>query len=171
MTAAGGDLSPAKVGVDGACVEVDGVALFDVVRDLAVADVEFTREQVEELEANMLMRLGFSPGLGGEELGEVGVELAVWHEVAEAFEEVAGVFDAALGQANALLGAVDAEELLGLRLEEIAEVFGEDHGNACEVAQGRDDAACLQLGEEAGGEAGMASEFHEAHGLSSGGGI
>ncbi len=60
---------------------------------------------------------------------------------------------------------MDAEEGLGFGLEEVVEVFGEDHGDAGEVAEGGDDAAGLELREEAGGEAGVAAEFDEAHGF------
>ena len=57
-----------------------------------------------------------------------------------------------------------AEEGVWFRLEEIGEVATEDHGNAGEVAQGGDDAAGFELGEEAGREAGVAAEFDESHG-------
>ena len=113
----------------------------------------------------MLVGFRVSTGLHGQELGEVGVELPVGDEVTEALKEVAGVFDTGLGQAHAVFGAVDAEELLGLRLKEVAEVFREDHGDAGEIAEGRDDAAGLKLGEKAGGEAGVAPQFNQSHGL------
>ena len=52
-----------------------------------------------------------------------------------------------------------------LGLEEVGEVLGEDHGDAGQVAQRGHDAAGLQLREKAGGEAGVAAEFDQAHGL------
>ena len=54
---------------------------------------------------------------------------------------------------------------LGLRLKEVGKILGEDHGDARQVAEGGDDAAGFKLGEEAGGEAGVTAEFHQAHGL------
>ena len=60
---------------------------------------------------------------------------------------------------------MDAEQGLRLGLEEVAEVLGEDHGDAGQVAQRRHDAAGLELRQEAGGEAGVAAKFDQAHRL------
>lgn len=162
---AGWGVAVADVAVRGFGVEVNGVAGFDVVRRLAVAYFERAGEEIEELAAGVLVRSRHTRGLEGKELGKVGVELAVGHEVAEALEEVGGVVDAGLRKAHSLAAPVDAEERLRLRLEEVAEVLGEDHGDAGEVAQGGDDAARLQLREKAGGESGVAAEFDQAHRL------
>ncbi len=102
---------------------------------------------------------------GGLEDGEVRVHLAVGDLVAEAFEEVEGIVDAGLREAKAVFGEVWAEEGDGLGLEEVAEVFGEDHGDAREVAESGYDAAGFELGEKAGGEAGVAAELEQAHGF------
>src|ERR1700678_4192980 len=67
----------ALVAVDGGCVEVDGVAGFYGVGGIAVADFERAREDVEKLAAEVLVGARLAAGLGREELGEVGVKLAV----------------------------------------------------------------------------------------------
>ena len=161
----GGGVAYADVAVDSVGVEVDGVACFDVVGNLSVPDVELTGEQEEELAADVLVGAGFAVALVGEELGEVGVEQAVGDEVTEALEVVGRVGDAGLRQTHALLAAMDTEEGLGFGIEEVAEVFREDHGDAGQVAQRGDDAAGLELREEAGGEAGVAAEIDQAHRL------
>jgi len=160
-----GGLADTDVAVDSVGVEVDSVAGLDVVRDLAVLDVEVSGEEVEELAAGVLVGAGFAVALVREKFGEVGVEETVGNEVAEGLEEVGGVRHAGLGQAYALLAAMHAEEGVGFGIEEVAEVFGEDHGDACEVAEGGDDASGLELREEAGGEPGVAAEVDEAHGF------
>ena len=100
-----------------------------------------------------------------DELGEVGIDAAIGDHVAEVFEEVGGLFDAGLRQANAVGLAMNAEEAVRFGLKEVGEVFAEDHGDAGEIAQGGDDAAGLELGEEAGGESGVAAELDQAHGF------
>ena len=132
---------------------------------IAVLDVQVAGEQVEELAANVLVGAGFAVALVGEKLREVGIEQAVGDEVAEALEEIGGVGYAALREANALLAAVDAEERFGFGIEEVAEVFREDHGDAREIAQCGDDSPGLKLRKEAGREAGVAAEIDQTHGL------
>ena len=155
----------ATVAVDGIGVEVDGIAGFEVVIRLTVTYVEVAGENVEELAAKVLVGTSFLAKLKWEKFGEVGVELAVWDKVAKALEEVGGVFHAGLGQADTILLAVNPEEGLWLWIKEVAEVFGEHHGDAGEISQGGHDPASLQLGEEAGGEAGVAAKLDETHGL------
>ena len=76
----------------------------------AVVHAERAGEHVEELAAGVLVRADGWPAFGGQELGEVGVDLAVGHQVAEALKEVGRVVDAGLRQAHAVLAAMDAEE-------------------------------------------------------------
>ena len=108
-------------------------------------------------------------GVAGEELGNVGDDAVVGGagieagDLAEGLEEVVGVVGAGLGEALAVGGADDAEELGFVGLEEVVEVAGEDHGDAREVAERGHDAAGFELGEEAGGEAGVFAELDQAH--------
>jgi hypothetical protein len=159
----GGLVSEAGIAMDGGGVEVDGVAGTEFVDGLAVLDGEAALHDVEELEATVLVEVVIDE-LAGLKFGEVGIELAIGDEVAEALEVVAGIFDSRLGEADAVGGAVDAEEGEGNGAEEVVEVLTEDHGDAGEVAEGRNDATGLELGEEAGGEAGVAAELGEAEG-------
>ena len=122
-------------------------------------------ENVEELGTDVLVRAELAVAFVREELGEVGVELAIGNEVSEAFEVIRGVGHAGLREADAGVAAVDAEEGLGLGLEEVVQVLREDHGDSREVAQGGDNAAGFQLRQKAGGEAGVAAELDETHGF------
>jgi hypothetical protein len=159
----GGFVAGTGVAVDGGGVEVDGVAGTELVNGLAVLDGEAAFHDVEELEATVLVEVVVDE-LAGLELGEVGVELAIGDEVAEALEVVARIGDAGLREAHTVGGTVDAEEGEGDGAEEVIQILAEDHGDAGEVAQGGNDAAGFELGEEAGGEAGVAAEFGEAEG-------
>jgi len=158
-----GLVSDAGVAVDGGGVEVDGVAGAEFVNDFAVLDAEGAAHDVEELVAAVLVEVIVGE-FAGLELGEVGIELALGDEVAEAFEVVARLVDAGLRKAHAIGGAVDAEEGERDGAEKVVEVLAEDHGNAGEVTQGGNDSSGLELREEAGGEAGVAAEFGEAEG-------
>ena len=64
--------------MSGGGVEVDCVPLLDVVSLRAVMDGEISRQNVEELTTEVLVRAGLKTGTRWEELGEVGVELAIW---------------------------------------------------------------------------------------------
>ncbi len=145
----------AFVAVGDVGVEEDGVAALEVVDLGIVREAKAAVEDIEELRAGMGVGAGLATLGGGEEFGEVGRDAAVEGDVAEAFEIVAGIFDAGLGKTLAFFGAEDAEELGALGLEEVAHVFGEDHRDAREVAEGRDDAAGFELRKEAGAEAGV----------------
>ncbi len=169
-----GGFGDAFVAVRGAGVEVDGVAFFKEVFLAVVGQFEAAGEHVEELGAGVLVGAQGScavavGGGAGEELGDVGDDALAGGggveagDLAEGLEEVVGVVDAGLGEALAVGGADDAEELRLVRLEEVAHVAGEDHGDAGEVAEGGDDAAGFELGEEAGGEAGVFAELDQAH--------
>ncbi len=89
MRAVAGFVPDAGVAVDGGGVEVDGVAGAELVDDFAVLDAEGAAHDVEELEAGVLVEVVVGE-FAGLKLGEVGVELALGDEVAEAFEVVAG---------------------------------------------------------------------------------
>ena len=60
---------------------------------------------------------------------------------------------------------MDTKDGLGLRLEEVRKVLAEHHGHAGQVTQSRNDASSFKLREKAGGQAGVLTEFHQAHGL------
>jgi uncharacterized protein (TIGR01777 family) len=131
----------------------------------AVMKAKLTFEEIEELISRVHVGLGRSLARDGNELGEVGVHVAVGDHVAEALKEISGLVDAGLRHADPLLAAMNAEEGSGLGLEEIGEVFGKDHGDAGQVAQGGHDAASLKLGKKAGREARVLSELDQAHGF------
>ncbi len=131
---------------------------------VAVANLKVSLKKIEELVAGMDVGANVGAFASGDKFGKVGVELAVGDHVGQALEVVSRVVDAGLGEADALGAAMDAEERVGLGLEEVGEVAAEDHGDAGEVAEGGDDAAGFKLGEKAGGEAGVAAQFDEAHG-------
>jgi hypothetical protein len=156
-----GLVSDTGVAVDGGGVEVDRVAGEELVNDFAVLDAEGAAHDVEELVAGVLVVVVVGK-FAGLKLGEVRVELAFGDEVAEAFEVIAGMLDAGLREAHAIGGAVNAKEGERDGAEEVVEVLAEDHGDASEVAQGGDDASGLELREEAGGEAGVATQLREA---------
>jgi hypothetical protein len=158
-------LAGAAVAVGGAGVEVDGVPGFEFVEGVGVANFERAFEQVKEFVAGVDVGADVNALFQRDELGKVGIDAAIGDHVAEVLEEVGGLFDAGLRQANAVGLAMNAEQAVRFGLEEVGEVFAEDHGDAREIAQGGDDAAGLELGEEAGGEAGVAAEFDQAHGL------
>src|SRR5665213_1052448 len=149
----------------GGRVEVDGVAGGNLMHGGAMLDGKRSGQYEEELAAEVLVAACLASRGGGQELGKVGVELAVRDKVAQALKKVAGVFDACLRQTDAVLAAVDAEECLGLGLKKVIEVLREDHGDAGEIAQRGDDTASLQLGEKAGGEAGVTAQLDKAHGF------
>lgn len=73
-------------------VNVGRVSGLEVLDGGTVADAELAFEDVEELATVVLVLVGagFAAAVG-EEFGEVGIELAVGDEVAEAFEEVHGL--------------------------------------------------------------------------------
>jgi hypothetical protein len=128
-----------------------------------VLDAEGAAHDVEELVTSVLVEV-IVVEFARLELGQVGVELTFGDEVAEALEVIAGMLDAGLREADAIGGTVDAKERERDGAEEIVEVLAEDHRDAGEVAEGGNDTSGLELGEEAGGEAGMAAEFGESEG-------
>jgi hypothetical protein len=139
----------ARVAVDGRGVEIDGIAGAEFVDGFTVLDGEAALHDVEELEATVLVEVVVGE-LAGLELGEVGIELAIRNEVAKALEIVARILDAGLRETHTVGGAVDAEEREGDGAEEVIEILAEDHGDAGEVPECRNDATGLQLGEKAG---------------------
>ena len=68
------------------------------------------------------------------------------------------------GEADAIAAAEGAKADVTLLPEEVGEIFLEDEGDLGQVADGGDDAAGLELREEAGGEACAGAEFDKAHG-------
>jgi len=130
---------------------------------LPVRDPQSTSHDIEELEATMLVEVGVG-AFAGLELGEVGIELAVGNEIAEALEEVVRILCSGLRESHAVLDAMDAEDGLRSGIEEVVEVLAEDHRDLREVTQCGNDATGLELGEEAGREATVATEFDQPHG-------
>ena len=146
-------------------VEVDGVALAEGAAVFAVVEREFAVEDVEEFESGVHVRLGFVGRRDGNELSEVWVHVAIGNHVAEAFKVVGGIVGAGLRETYAFFAPVDAEHGLRLGLEEVREIFGKNHGDAGQIAQGGHDAAGFELRQKTGGQAGVAAEFDEAHGF------
>src|ERR1700722_19099095 len=99
----GGRFSSAEIAVNCVRIEVDRVARFDVMCDLAMADVERSREQIKKLTAGGLMGTGHAALLHREKLREVGIELPVGNVIAQTFKEVRGIIGAGLRQAHALV--------------------------------------------------------------------
>jgi hypothetical protein len=98
------------IAVDGGRVEVNCVSSLNVVRDLAVLDIQLSGKQVEELATGVLVCAWLTILLVGQELSEVGVKLTVGDEISQAFEEVRGVGNAALRQTHTILRPMHAEE-------------------------------------------------------------
>ena len=160
-----GGLGPgARVGMGGAGVEVDRVAWTERGLMLAVLECELAVEYIKEFEAGVHVRLRFWTLLR-HKLGEVGVHVPVGNHVAETLEEVGGRLDPGLRQTHAILAPMDTKNRMGLGLEEVGKVLGENHGNAGEVAESWDHAAGFQLGKKAGRQAGVFSQLDEAHGF------
>src|SRR5277367_859224 len=91
------------------------------------------------------------------ELRMIGIELAIGNHVAQAFEIVGRIVDSALWQADPFLLPVHPKQCARLALEEIRQIFAEDHGNAGQVAQSWHHPAGFQLGEETCGKSGMSA--------------
>src|SRR5580692_9528812 len=119
-------LPTANVAVNRIRVEVDGVACLDVVHGFAMPHIKRAREQIEKLAACMLMRAGRAALLDRQKLGEVGIELSVWNVITQTLKVVRRSVSAGLRQTHALIAAMNAEKRLRLRIEEVAQVFGED---------------------------------------------
>src|SRR5690349_11105358 len=115
----------------------------------------------EELTAFVAMRSDFA--LAREKLCEIGVELPVGDEVAETFKIVVGVSGSGFREAKTFCTTMNAKESLRLRLEEVAEVFGEDHGDTGEVPQRGNDTSGFKLREEACREPGVTCKLCETH--------
>ena len=158
----GGLVTGARVAVSGGRVEIDGVARAQLVKNFSVLYTEGAAHDVEKLEAAMLVEVGVRtfPWL---ELCQVGVELAVGDQVAEAFEEIIRILGAGLREAHAIFGTMDTEDSLGCGTEEVVEIFTEDHCDPREISKGRDDSTGFKLGKEAGGEAGVLAKFDQTH--------
>lgn len=160
----GRGIAGAAIGMRSAGVEVGAVAGAHGVNAVTVANLKLTLQEIEEFVARVDVGAYFGGLFGGDEFGVVGIELTVGHHVGQTLEIVGGIVDAGLRQADALAALVDAEERVGFRLEEVGEIAAEDHGDACQVAKGGDDAAGFKLGEETGGETCVAAELDQAHG-------
>ena len=163
ITAVAGVFAGADIAVNRVRVEVDRVARFDVVRGLAMPDVERARKQIKKLAAGMLMRTRHTALLHRQKLREVGIELPVRNVIAQALEEVRRVVGAGLRQAHALVASMHAKQRLRLRFEEVAQIFGEHHGDAREIPQRRHHPPRLQLRKKAGGEPGVTAKLHQPH--------
>jgi hypothetical protein len=152
-----------------ACAGSVPIARFERMGLASAADFESSAEDVDHFYAGVhvrvkgLMLLGFG---AGEELGHTGAEAAFGNEDAKALGDVVG-WGCADRDADAVLLALDAEDALSVGVvgvEEVGEVFAEDERDAGKVAEGRNDATGFKLGEEAGGEAGLAAKLDESHG-------
>ena len=145
-------------------IEVHAVARLEGVGVVAVTNLQIALEQVQELITGVNVRAHLCRFSARNKLGKIRVELAIGNHIREALEIVGRVIDAGLGQTDTLRTAMQAEERMRLRLEEVGEIAAKDHGNAREIAQGGDDASGFKLREKTRGEAGMAAEFDKAHG-------
>jgi hypothetical protein len=128
-------------------------------------DLKLAIEHIEKLISRMHVRLGLHLLGEGDKLGEIGVHMAVGHHVSKALEVVGGGGNSGLRQPHALLAAVNPEDGVGLGLEKIGEVLGKDHGDAGEIAQGRDHTAGFQLGKKAGRKSRVPSQLDQSHRL------
>src|ERR1700722_2066879 len=123
----GGRLACAHVAMNRVCVEVDRVACLNLMGRLTVPDIKRSREQIEKLATGVLMRPWHAPLLQGQELCVVRIELPVRYMVAETLEEVCRVVGSGLRQPHSLVPAMHPEQCLRLRIEEVAQIFREDH--------------------------------------------
>src|SRR6266699_1902652 len=87
----GGRFSDAEITVNRVRIEVDRVARFDAVGDLAMPDIERSRQQIKKLAAAVLMRAGHAAFLDWRRLRAVALELPAGHLIPQALEEVRGV--------------------------------------------------------------------------------
>src|SRR6266566_9155196 len=125
----GGRFSDAEITVNRVRIEVYRVARFDAVRDLAMPDIERSRQQIKKLAASVLMRAGHTAFFYWQKLREVGIELPVGNVITQALEEVRGVVDTGLRQAHALIASMHAKQRSRFRLKKVAQIFGEHHGD------------------------------------------
>src|ERR1700728_82878 len=131
-------------------VEVNAVAGFQRMVPVAVTDLQIPLQKIEELVARMNMRAHLGGLLRGHKLCEIRIELPVGHHVREAFEVVGRVVDSGLRQADPLRAAMYPEQRMWFGFKEVRQVSAEDHRNPRQIAQRRNNAASLQLREEAG---------------------
>ena len=113
----------ALVGVRRACIKVHSIALLQGALMFAVMETQLTIEEIKELVP--WMHVGLRDNVTGDwdELGELGVHVTVWNHVAEALEVIGRLVDAGLRQPYTLLAAMNAEDGVGLGLEEVRQVL------------------------------------------------
>ena len=107
------------VGVRRAGIKVNGIAGFKRAGLVAVMNIQFAIQHVEELKAGMHVSLGFHIFGEGDKLGKVGVHVAVGDHVSQTLEVIGGSSDAGLGQTDTLFAAVNPENGVRLGFKEI----------------------------------------------------
>ena len=158
-----GVLLGAHVAVNRVRIEVDGVTRCHMVRRFPMPHIKRPRQEIEKLAADMLMRARHAALLHRQKLREIGIELPVRNVIAQALEEVRRIVGAGLRQAYALVAAMHSKQRLRLRLEEVGQVLGEHHGDACQIPQRRHHAPRLQLRKKAGRETRVTAKLHQPH--------
>lgn len=143
-------------------VEIDAVASVQHVILILVAHVEAALHHIDELGAGVNM-VGHFDLFSLGEFGEVRLGPLVLGGVGEALEEEGGAGGiGTIGELHAFAGADDVEHAVFAAIgEEVIDADIEDHGDAGEGGEGRDELAILELGEHGGGDAGVAAEVHE----------
>lgn len=109
----------ALVGVGRAGIKVNGVTWFESAGLVAVMNIQFAIQHVEELKAGMHVGLGFHIFGERNKLGKVGVHVAVGDHVSQTLEVIGGSSDAGLGQTDTLFAAVNPENGVRLGFKEI----------------------------------------------------
>lgn len=112
-----------EIAVNRVGIEINSIARLEMVGRLTMPYGERAGEEVKKLAAKMLMGARFTASLWRQKLRKVRIELTIRNEVTEALKEVRRLFHTRLGQTNSILLAMDAEESLGLWIEEVAQVL------------------------------------------------
>ena len=158
-------LPSALIGVRRTRVEVNRVPGFQRADLVAVMNLQFTLQHIEEFGPRVHVRLGLHFLGQGKKLGKVRVHVPIGNHVAQALKIVSRIAYPGLWHSDALRASMYTEQRGGLALKEIRKILGEDHRDAGEIAQRRDHPARLQLRKETGGKTGVLAQFDKAHGL------
>jgi len=130
---------------------------------LLAADVQAQRppKDIDELHAGVLVQLHL-PRVEGMELGVISVELPLHGRKVQGFKVVGDLAGTGLfGKALSLAGAhYDHRVPVGVVGKEVLQAHTEDQRNPQQGGEGGKEPASLNLGEQAGGEAGVAAELN-----------
>ena len=120
--------------------------------------------KVQELDAGMIMRLGFL-SRNILELRQKGIDLALGGGIVETFEEVCDVCGSgSLGKSDPIFFSHHRDDApLTFVGKKIFQADTEDQRDAKQSRQGREEFAPFQLGKQGRGQTGMAAEFHQSH--------